>query len=87
MVDIDDTIIEVHGYAKQGSGCGHSGVRGLSAVLATVTTPATAPVIVSNDWAKDRVAHPEEPHAQSPTHWPRSMSRPPQVSGSRSGST
>src|SRR4051794_37659713 len=26
MVDIDDTIIEVHGYAKQGSGYGYSGV-------------------------------------------------------------
>ena len=37
-VDIDDTIIEVHGYAKQGSGYGYSGVRGLNALLATVTT-------------------------------------------------
>jgi hypothetical protein len=35
MVDIDDTIIEVHGYAKQGSGYGSSGVRGLKALLAT----------------------------------------------------
>src|SRR3954451_23258871 len=26
MVDIDDTIIEVHGHAKQGSGYGYSGV-------------------------------------------------------------
>jgi len=25
LVDIDDTIIEVHGYAKQGSGYGYSG--------------------------------------------------------------
>ena len=32
MVDIDDTIIEVHGYAKQGSGYGYSGVRGLNAL-------------------------------------------------------
>src|SRR5665648_1160609 len=32
MVDIDDTIIEVHGYAKQGSGYGYSGVRGLNAI-------------------------------------------------------
>ena len=38
MVDIDDTIIEVHGYAKQGSGYGYSGVRGLNALLATVST-------------------------------------------------
>jgi len=47
MVDIDDTIIEVHGYAKQGSGYGYSGVRGLNALLATVTTANAAPVIVA----------------------------------------
>jgi hypothetical protein len=47
LVDIDDTIIEVHGYGKQGSGYGYSGVRGLNVVLATVTTPKTAPVIVA----------------------------------------
>ncbi len=40
MVDIDDTIIEVHGYAKQGSSYGYSGVRGLNALLATVSTSA-----------------------------------------------
>jgi hypothetical protein len=44
-VDLDDTIIEVHGYAKQGSGYGYSGVRGLNALLATVTTGDGAPVI------------------------------------------
>jgi hypothetical protein len=46
MVDVDDTIIEVHGYAKQGAGFGYSGVRGLNALLATVTTRAGAPVIL-----------------------------------------
>ncbi|VXC21826.1 hypothetical protein CITRIK5_80095 [Citricoccus sp. K5] len=46
-VDVDDTIIEVHGYAKQGSGYGYSGVRGLNALLATATTDTTAPVIVA----------------------------------------
>src|SRR6185312_3817455 len=45
LVDIDDTIIEVHGYAKQGSGYGYSGVRGLNALIATVTTAHGAPVI------------------------------------------
>ncbi|MGB2920593.1 MAG: IS1380 family transposase, partial [Mycobacterium sp.] len=45
MVDLDDTIIEVHGYAKQGSGYGYSGVRGLNALLATVSTAEAAPVI------------------------------------------
>jgi len=45
LVDIDDTIIEVHGHAKQGSGYGYSGVRGLNALIATVTTGGAAPVI------------------------------------------
>jgi hypothetical protein len=44
-VDLDDTIIEVHGYAKQGSGYGYSGIRGLNALIATVTTEHRAPVI------------------------------------------
>ena len=47
LVDVDDTIIEVHGYAKQGSGYGYSGVRGLNALIATATTAAAAPVIVA----------------------------------------
>ena len=46
LVDIDDTIIEVHGHGKQGSGYGYSGVRGLNALLTTVTTDTAAPVIV-----------------------------------------
>ncbi|MBB5790855.1 hypothetical protein HD601_005430 [Jiangella mangrovi] len=47
LVDIDDTIIEVHGYAKQGSGYGYSGVRGLNALLATLSTAESAPVVVA----------------------------------------
>lgn len=47
LVDIDDTIVEVHGHSKQGSGYGYSGVRGLNALLATVTTEQAAPVIVA----------------------------------------
>lgn len=45
MVDLDDTIIEVHGYAKGGSGYGYSGVRGLNALIASATTEGCAPVI------------------------------------------
>jgi len=44
-VDVDDTIREVHGYAKQAAGFGYSGVRGLNVQLATISTPTTAPVI------------------------------------------
>ena len=47
MLDVDDTIVEVHGYAKQGAGFGYSGVRGLNALLATLATATSAPVIVA----------------------------------------
>ena len=47
VIDVDDTIVEVHGYAKQGAGFGYSKVRGLNALLATVSTPTTAPLIVA----------------------------------------
>ena len=58
LVDIDDTIIEVHGYAKQGSGYGYSGVRGLNALLATVSTPDAAPVIVAQRLRKGSAGSP-----------------------------
>jgi hypothetical protein len=47
FLDLDDTIREVHGYQKQGAGFGYSGVRGLNALLATVSTPLAAPVIAA----------------------------------------
>lgn len=47
FVDIDDTIRETHGYAKQGSAYGYSGVRGLNAQLAVVSTPLAAPLIAA----------------------------------------
>jgi len=46
-VDIDDTIRQTHGYAKQGVGYGYSGVKGLNALIATVSTPLAAPVIAA----------------------------------------
>jgi hypothetical protein len=58
LVDVDDTIIEVHGYAKQGAGFGYSGVRGLNALLATVTTTGAAPVIVAQRLRKGSVGSP-----------------------------
>jgi hypothetical protein len=47
VVDVDDTVIEVHGYAKQGAGFGYTRVRGLNALLATAATPGGAPVVVA----------------------------------------
>ena len=47
FVDVDDTIIEVHGHAKQGAGFGYTRVRGLNALIATVTTSTCAPLVVA----------------------------------------
>ena len=58
MLDIDDTIIEVHGYAKQGSSYGYSGVRGLNALLATVSTSGSAPVVVAQRLRKGSCGSP-----------------------------
>ncbi|WP_297777174.1 IS1380 family transposase [Mycobacterium sp.] len=46
-LDVDDTIRQVHGHAKQGAAFGYSGVRGLNAQLAIVSTPMAAPVIAA----------------------------------------
>ena len=46
-VDIDDTLRQSDGYAKQGAGRGYTGVKGLNALLAIVSTPASAPVIAA----------------------------------------
>src|SRR4051794_12289224 len=58
LLDVDDTIVEVHGYAKQGAGFGYSGVRGLNALLATVTTADTAPVVVAQRLRKGSCGSP-----------------------------
>src|SRR5699024_2671575 len=58
MVDIDDTIVEVHGYAKQGASFGYSGVRGLNALLATVSGQDFAPVIAAQRLRKGSAGSP-----------------------------
>jgi hypothetical protein len=58
LVDVDDTIIEVHGYAKQGAGFGYSKVRGLNALLATATTAGSAPVVVAQRLRKGSCGSP-----------------------------
>jgi hypothetical protein len=47
-LDVDDTIRATYGYAKQGAGYGYSGVKGLNALIAALSTPASAPVIVAS---------------------------------------
>jgi hypothetical protein len=46
FLDVDSTINRVYGYAKQGADYGYTRVRGLHPLLATLSTPIAAPVIV-----------------------------------------
>ena len=52
FVDIDDTIREVHGYHKQGVAYGYSGVKGLNAQIAALSSPTCAPVIAAPGCAR-----------------------------------
>ena len=56
LIDLDDTIREVHGYAKQGAAYGYSKVRGLNAQLAVLSTPVAAPVILKARLRRGNVA-------------------------------
>lgn len=58
FVDVDDTIIEVHGPKKQGAGFGYSGVRGLNALLATVSTATSAPIVIGQRLRKGAAGSP-----------------------------
>lgn len=61
MIDIDDTIFEVHGAAKQGASFGYSGVRGLNGLLATVSAEGPegfAPVIAAQRLRKGSAGSP-----------------------------
>jgi hypothetical protein len=44
-LDLDDTMRQTHGYAKQGAGYGYNKIKGLNALLATISTPTAAPLI------------------------------------------
>src|SRR3954452_1358758 len=47
FLDIDDTVRQTYGYAKQGAGRGYSGVKGLNALLTVLSTPSSAPAIAA----------------------------------------
>jgi len=46
-LDVDDTLRQTYGYAKAGASRGYTGVKGLNALLAVVSTPSSAPVIAA----------------------------------------
>ena len=56
FVDVDDTIRETHGYHKQGAAYGYSHVKGLNAIVATISTPTSAPVIAATRLRKGNVS-------------------------------
>ena len=58
LIDVDDTIIEVHGYAKQGAGFGYSGVRGINALISTITVDHRAPIIAASRLRKGSTGSP-----------------------------
>jgi len=54
FVDVDDTVKQTYGYTKQGVGYGYTGVKGLNALIAAVSTPISAPVIAATRLRKGK---------------------------------
>jgi hypothetical protein len=46
-LDVDDTVKPTFGYGKQGAGRGYTGVKGLNALLAILSTASSRPVIAA----------------------------------------
>ena len=44
-VDVDDTVRQTYGYAKQGAGRGYTGLKGLNVLLGILSTPTRWPLI------------------------------------------
>jgi hypothetical protein len=47
MVDVDDTLVEVYGRAKQGAGVGYTKKRGLNVLLGVVSADGFAPAVAA----------------------------------------
>lgn len=47
FIDIDAKIKETYGHDKDGNGIGYNGVRGLNHLIATLSSPVCAPVILT----------------------------------------
>ena len=79
LIDVDDTVVEVHGYTKQGAGFGYNRVRGLNALVATLTAtgagagdPRPAPTqgldrVVARSQAAGGGRHQDRPSLLGPT--------------------
>jgi len=58
FVDVDDTVKPTYGYAKQGAGYGYTHVKGLNALIGTLSTPTSAPVIAATRLRKGSSSSP-----------------------------
>jgi Transposase DDE domain group 1 len=58
LVDVDDTVKPTYGYAKQGAGYGYTHVKGLNALIGTLSTPTSAPVIAATRLRKGSTSSP-----------------------------
>jgi hypothetical protein len=76
LVDVDDTVVEVHGHAKPGFG--YNRVRGLNALLATLTITTTAPVVVAQ-----RLRRASATRLVARSGWSATRSRPLAVSSAQ----
>ena len=61
-IDVDDTVRSTFGYHKQGAGRGYTGVKGLNALIATISTPIAVPVIAAVRLRKGSTASPKGAH-------------------------
>jgi hypothetical protein len=58
FVDVDDTVKQTYGYAKQGAGYGYTHVKGLNALIGTLSTPTSSPVIAATRLRKGSTSSP-----------------------------
>jgi len=57
-VDVDDTVKQTYGYAKEGAGYGYTGIKGLNALVGVLSTPTSAPVIAATRLRKGSTSSP-----------------------------
>jgi hypothetical protein len=58
FVDVDDTVKQTYGYAKQGAGYGYTHIKGLNALIGVLSTPTSAPVIAATRLRKGSTSSP-----------------------------
>lgn len=79
LVDLDDTMREVHGYQKQAVAYGYNKTKGLNAILATISTDHSAPVIAQCGLRRGNIRS----GANSGWHADRALSLAREVAGDR----